>query len=607
MAKEKKYNEYQKNNFYVGDLFSDFDKLYVKDKDKYSNTIELYDLVPKYYFGEQDELRVNGLLKILTRTFVYKKKELDVEISPANILQKDGNTKSFYPSFREEVVEDALRKFAIDNRDKMETLDDLISIRFTLYELWKELKNNNHEYNYQQIKESLEILSKTNIKVKHTGKRGRVEMVGNMFEGYGVADENETMEENASEEYGRNITYFVRFSYLVTKSIKDKTWRLINYKQCMSYKRAISKYLHKRISHLFLNGTPEIPYNILLSTLFRDGGFTLSNVMYENIRKLKNSLEEMITIGSIDRYDLEYKMVEGKPRKVEDVKIRLWISDNFCRDIKRGFLPFRNEQSEQKMLEWNNNDHPKIGNSISNNIKDTDKIDLNKNNTNTVLVDMDKNNINNIQKEQKDKQMGVKEEKKTNEKNKEIERIKEEEKNIENERQEIFTLLKSMDKTIENKEIEKIINNKNEEELLAIKNNIEVAKSYIDKKIKDNEDYSCIAILKKSIKDNWQFDSKEKREREYKKEKENEIKNILPIDNGIYTKVLNRFATEFGAYECKNHFDVRRGFRISLYDNRIIFFFNYVETKILLDYRIRMEKIAKELFPGLSDIGIKQL
>lgn len=73
--------------------------------------------------------------------------------------------QKIYPSRREEIIEDILRKFATDpNRN--EFLNDRLAAKFTLYELWKDLRNIKHIFSYNKIRKSLEILSKTNIGIK---------------------------------------------------------------------------------------------------------------------------------------------------------------------------------------------------------------------------------------------------------------------------------------------------------------------------------------------------------------------------------------------------------------------------------------------------------
>ena len=115
----------------------------------------------------------------------------------------------------------------------------------------------------------INILSKTNIEI--VSEDTKLTFSSNMFETFGVANHNDNTQIEYDENYSKKVIYFVRFNSLVSESVKNRTWRVINYEQCMSYKKNISRWLHKRISNMFLNARLEIPYNILLSTIIGIG------------------------------------------------------------------------------------------------------------------------------------------------------------------------------------------------------------------------------------------------------------------------------------------------------------------------------------------------
>lgn len=306
-----------------------------------STTVDLYDITPKYYHGDLEKIRKDGkYLDILKRDFVFKKQNMTLKISPALIEQKDGSTKAFYPSQREEIIEDVLRKFAT-NPNRNEFLDNRLTVRFTLYELWKELKKVRHPYKYGEIIESLEILSKTNIEIK-TSSSNNVKFSSNMFETFGVVDNNEfnindldkIIDEEKQSEYGKKVFYFVRFNSLVSDGVKNKSWRVLNYEQCMSYKKFVSRWLHKRISNMFLTKKIELPYNILLSTIIRDSGMTMYESIRLNLAQVQKCLAEMISVGSIDRYEMEKIFSKDKSNRIEDVKFYIYVSHSFFDDLK---------------------------------------------------------------------------------------------------------------------------------------------------------------------------------------------------------------------------------------------------------------------------------
>lgn len=345
-SKTKHYNEYRKSKPLQLELFS-LSNIFEDRRDKYSGTVDIYDVIPKYYHGDAEKIRKDGkYLDILGREFVYKKQNIRINITPARLLQKDGSSKDFYPSQREEIIEDVLRKFATDP-GRNEFLDDRLAVRFTLYELWKELKNIKHTFSYEEIRESLEILSKTNIEIKSNDNK--IAFSSNMFETFGRIDKNE---EDIDGEYGKKIIYFVRFNSLVSENIKNKTWRIINYKQLMTYRRAVSRYLHKRISDMFRTGDLMIPYNIMLTTVMSGSGMKEYKRINDNMRQVVQCLDEMIAIGSIEKYEMEKIYSDKRNNKTIDVKFFIYVSKSFFDDMLLNNLVLKDTE-EVKQIQDN--------------------------------------------------------------------------------------------------------------------------------------------------------------------------------------------------------------------------------------------------------------
>jgi len=105
------------------------------DVDDYSNTVELYDAVPKYFASKKrmSELRRDGqFLTSLRREFKHRGKSYQVKITPARIEEEDGSEKEYYPSWREELVEEALKKIATDQLNGV-YLNDTAGVQLSLF------------------------------------------------------------------------------------------------------------------------------------------------------------------------------------------------------------------------------------------------------------------------------------------------------------------------------------------------------------------------------------------------------------------------------------------------------------------------------------------
>lgn len=178
---------------------------------KYSNTVEIYDFLPKEHLGKASRVQ-DTYLPRLEREFECRGKRYRMKLDPARIEDKDGTVREHYPSQREEVIEDCLRKLMVEDGGVF--LDDLASVRFTFYQLQKELSDNGHSYSYTQIKESLEILTKTNIELECEADEAR--LIFSPIETLGIRGD------------GGESQTFVRFSPLVTNSIKERKVTLNN-------------------------------------------------------------------------------------------------------------------------------------------------------------------------------------------------------------------------------------------------------------------------------------------------------------------------------------------------------------------------------------------
>lgn len=287
------------------------------DEDSYSHSIELYDFMPKYFWGKAK--RLDGrFLETLKRKFICKGTKYSLSVTPARIEKKKGS-KEFYLSKREEQVEDALRKLMTERQSVL--LDGEAGIVFTLYQLQKELTEKGHTYSYDQLKESLEILTRVDIEIESEDKE--LKFIFSPIETLGIKGQD-----------GETQT-FVRFSPMVTNGIKSGLYRLINYDKVMSYKSVIARQLHKRMSHHFIQASLTESYEILLTTIVRDFGLKQHSRMQGNLTEIEKAIDEMKKKYVILNCTVE-KIYESKPRtKLVDAKFKIQPHFDFISDVKK--------------------------------------------------------------------------------------------------------------------------------------------------------------------------------------------------------------------------------------------------------------------------------
>lgn len=313
----KKFEEYKKSQLPLPFIFP-------KPEKQYSNTIELYDAIPKYFWGRvSSKDRIGGrFLSILKREFNFRNRAFTVKITPARMINKRGIERDHYPGKREELVEDALRKMACDGKGLF--LDDQAAVIFSLNQLQKELKKMGHTYSISQIKDAIFICQKTNIMLESSN--GVTTLSFQIFETIGLRTWDDW------KQTGNKTKCFVRFNTLVTRSIKNGTFRQLNYKECMSYKKNLSRWLHKRMSHLYRQANWKNSYSILLTTIIRDSGMKRYKKLKDNLSEVRKVCNEMVRKNVLSDFK-EERRYSG--RKIIDVKFILKPGYSFIRDTIR--------------------------------------------------------------------------------------------------------------------------------------------------------------------------------------------------------------------------------------------------------------------------------
>lgn len=299
--------------------------------DGYSNSIELYDAVPKHVRGRLARYAKLGenkkkLLDPIESIFEFKGHSYRAIISPARIKQKDGTYKDFFPQEREEMIEAVLRKLAYGNQGCY--IEHQAAVRFTLSQLRTELKRTGHTYSLQEIKIGLQVCDQTHILLMSADGK---EIIGsNVFETVGLQSRDEWLEK------GSKTNCFVRFNMLVTKSIRERTFRQLNYDVYMRIKSPLARWLYNRMSHNWIQASSHNTYAIHLLTIIRDSGSKQYAKLSNQLAKVKQDLRQLADAGVIQKVDEKKDILQIKEgRKLVDAKITLRAGLKFIRDQKK--------------------------------------------------------------------------------------------------------------------------------------------------------------------------------------------------------------------------------------------------------------------------------
>lgn len=326
--RNKKFSDYQQTLPMQLDLFR------LPDDQNYSQTIELYDFVPKYVPGKVEPQRVDGrYLEPITRDFECRGKPYQLTLIPARIqTEAEGIYKDYFLGVREEIVEDALRKIAIEGKGIM--LDGELGMSFSIYQVEQEVKKSGHTYSYRQIVDALNILATATIRISTKSEVETTDQKkGKTAKGKDLVFH--PLETLVFDNEVEGTPTFLRFSPLVAKSIRESSYRMLNYRESMKLKSFIARQLYKRMSHHFIQASLTSPYAIKLTTIISDFGLTKQSRLKNNLANVEESLEEMKANDDILAYKSEKIFDVKRKNKLSDVLFRITPHPRFIADAKK--------------------------------------------------------------------------------------------------------------------------------------------------------------------------------------------------------------------------------------------------------------------------------
>lgn len=315
------------------DLFQTFLCNNIEERDRLSNTFDLWDSVPRYSMSRQamDKMRKAGTFpQLINVSFNYRGRTLEAIIRPAWIQEKgkNNNITGYYPSSNEELIEDALRKIAAEqNYGYFDKPNYRSGVVFSLHMLREELKKRGHTRSYQQIVLSLKILAISSIEITTTdGKNGEGFSINPYFSGLSAVSRNKLNDDPEAK-------WIVQFHPLVTQAIDAVTYRQFNYAQMMSHQTQLARWLHKQLSLKFTFASMTTPFEMRYSTIKRDSALLESYGRERKAIETLNGAFDELVIGHILTKYIKNNVLAVRG-KIQDVVYTLFPSPDFCRDMK---------------------------------------------------------------------------------------------------------------------------------------------------------------------------------------------------------------------------------------------------------------------------------
>jgi hypothetical protein len=300
-----------------------------------SNTIELWDAIPKYAVSPrtQNALRsADNRLPVHEHRFVYATRRhgqrlesaCRVAIQPASVKTEDGYI-DFYPSTDEELVEEVIRKIFTDQRCGVHDPHNAESwVRFSVQMIRKELKARGKTRSLDEIKRSIDILSRTHVSLFVDDTDNPVYSAPVLSDVMRVT--RQTYLQDAS------LTWVARLPALISKSVNELTYRQFNYGVLMSLSSPLARWLHKRLAHNYTNASCLDPYQTLYSSIRRDSGLLTYTRTNDNLKALEAAFDELQSSRVLQSWERLEPRREG--RKIADIKYCLHAHPDFIKDMK---------------------------------------------------------------------------------------------------------------------------------------------------------------------------------------------------------------------------------------------------------------------------------
>lgn len=298
----------------------------------YSNALEIYDLAGKFVYDKERKYqsRVSADESAFSRKTTYKGQEVNLTITTANIERKVGGKmeRTFvFPSAREEIIEDVLRKFATQSRAEGFEVSEgsgegtrLVGVKFTLYEVYTELKRIGKSYSYSEISEALEIMNNANLKIRN--EDGSIDLSAPFFPILATAEKGDK----------KDRLNFACFHPMVTETILTLNYRRYNYAQALGFSSHYTRLVYRRLCLRWVQASPTQPYTILLSTLISAIKEPYAN-LYQDKQLFTKVFDDLKKDNILLKVKETKKVDPENKKKILDWRFDLYATESFAKQV----------------------------------------------------------------------------------------------------------------------------------------------------------------------------------------------------------------------------------------------------------------------------------
>lgn len=316
----------------------------------HSRTLEVYDALPKFSLVHERETEQN--LREWNNVVIGQhtvRVTMSAAILSSSAIPGDPDRpvrgRVIFPGVREELVERALRKMAVQRQvESREALDQLgnriVSLDFTLFQLRQELADSGHHYRLAQIREALEVLR---------GCRYSIEgLQDDWLIGKGpypllyIEYRRKRDDQDGQRSYYRAV-----FPPMASRAILSAAWYPINYGRLMQLRTPLARWIAERMNHSYRQAEKHATlkgrgYYLYLSRILAESGIVPEARLRDNAQRVRQSLTELQQTGFLSIIDpyLEEPFYENSKRRgrptLKDIRWTLYPSNVFAEEIIAG-------------------------------------------------------------------------------------------------------------------------------------------------------------------------------------------------------------------------------------------------------------------------------
>lgn len=296
----------------------------------YSNLFQTYDLMGKFLYGKSSKYlkEASADETNFTRKANIDGLTVEVSVTAANIERVDADGKKkrvfVFPGAREEIVEAVLRKFATERRAEIFESSvngsqpaSFVGVKFSLYEVYKELKRIGKSYSYAEIREALFVMNKAGLAFK--SEDGAINLSAPFFPLLAIADRHNPEETQS----------LVCFHPMVTNSILTLNYKRYNYETPWTFKGHYTRPVYNRLCLRWRQADHDHPYTIKLTTLVESLKTPYKN-LYQEKELLCGVMDDLVAADVLSRYECHPRKV-GK--QIIDWLFSLYPTEEFAHQM----------------------------------------------------------------------------------------------------------------------------------------------------------------------------------------------------------------------------------------------------------------------------------